>query len=966
MGEIFEIYKTDIRNILKNWVALLILGGLIVMPSLYAWVNIRASWDPYSNTGGIKIDVVNSDFGTIFHEQELNVGNSVVEALRENKSMGWQFGKTRDEAMADLESGAVYAAIIIPSDFSQKIATVLDKNPQKPVIEYIENDKLNAIAPKITDKGASAIQESINKEFVAQVTDTVFQTLNNAGADLQKNYSEIILTRDALYELDKKFPELIQSTDDLLAKADGDSEKIQNLKQFIPLIQNSLGSVMVLTQNVSSTMGATQNHLKSTATMIGNNLDMMDQILQTTVLSSSELLDRLYSETGSSSDVIDKTIKNLTNAQTDLELLENLMQKVYDDVINTDKENEVKNLIDRLDALKKLLYLLQGDGLSVTDAQKTIEDILNMSDDLASEMRGANTALYEDVFPLLSLAISDMEALNDRLLNLFEQDKSLFLESIDAQIRRIEQQEDAIRAIIAVLEKAGSLKPLKLIDDLNGILNLLTLLKDGLTEMKSAADSDTLTTLIKQQERLLIDLKFSAMNAKTEMQNVLVPDMNSILQDVRALGLNLNDFVEEDGMVYLNDVVNGSIEGEQSIENMLESYRLLLEKLQGSAGDDLVNQAQNRVTAMLDSLEAYEQGLNELKASLENDSENVQLVLRQLHDLNKALADNVRRVKLDYNMLILPRLDTLVQNSLDLNANMEQLLHSVNGGLSDFYQILDDSYDTDQDLLSAVSAGRDKLPKVSEDVHALVGKIKDFDDNYDLESVISIFMNDITAEKDFISNPTEIKTTRLHEVPNYGSAMTPFYTVLSLWVGCLLLSSLLTTAVHGNYTQKQKFAGKFLLFLTMAICQALVVTLGDFLLLHCYAVDPPMVVALGVLCSIVFCCIVYTLVSVLGNIGKALGVVLLVLQVSASGGTFPVVLNPPFFQKINPFLPFTYAIDAMRQATAGVSMPALVKDVRTLLLFGITAFLIGFLLKSPLHTMTEGIQKKFEESGVGE
>ena len=196
--------------------------------------------------------------------------------------------------------------------------------------------------------------------------------------------------------------------------------------------------------------------------------------------------------------------------------------------------------------------------------------------------------------------------------------------------------------------------------------------------------------------------------------------------------------------------------------------------------------------------------------------------------------------------------------------------------------------------------------------------------------------------------------------------MTPVYTVLSLWVVLTLLSSMLSVEKHGEYTPTQVYFGKLLLYLTIAIIQALIVALGDLYILKIYCVNPALFVAGIVFTSITFTFIVYSLVSVFGNVGKVLAIVLLVLQVAGSGGTFPIQLTPRFFQVINPFLPFTYSISFAREAIGGVVQSVLTKDIIVSLIYIVVAVLVAILLKKPINKLSEGFVENFKKSGIGE
>ncbi len=126
MKNIIKIIKKDFKNIITNWIALGIVLGLIAIPSLYSLVNIFASWDPYSSTSGIKVAVVNEDKGTTFRDKDINLGNELVDKLKDNDKIGWEF-VDKETADNGLLMEEYYASIIIPEDFSQKTTTLVEK-----------------------------------------------------------------------------------------------------------------------------------------------------------------------------------------------------------------------------------------------------------------------------------------------------------------------------------------------------------------------------------------------------------------------------------------------------------------------------------------------------------------------------------------------------------------------------------------------------------------------------------------------------------------------------------------------------------------------------------------------------------------------------------------------------------------------------------------------------------------------
>ena len=187
---IVAIYQRDIKNILHNPVALLIVLGLLILPSLYAWVNIVACWDPYGNTSGIRVAVVNLDQGVTIQGNQINAGNEIVNNLRENHSIGWQF-VSKDDAEYGLTHDRYYAMLEIPENFSVQLVNVLDKDYQKPQIIYRVNEKSNAIAPKITDTGAKTVTNEVTKAILEVADRVVFSLSNDVGHKLDSNETKL-------------------------------------------------------------------------------------------------------------------------------------------------------------------------------------------------------------------------------------------------------------------------------------------------------------------------------------------------------------------------------------------------------------------------------------------------------------------------------------------------------------------------------------------------------------------------------------------------------------------------------------------------------------------------------------------------------------------------------------------------------------------------------------------------------
>ena len=175
MRNIWRIFRADWQRISASVVAVVVIMGLCLIPCLYAWFNIFSNWDPYGPdaTSNIRVAVTSEDEGYELLGLKLNIGSMVLDGLKSNDQMGWDFVDSREEALEGVRSGRYYAALIVPADFTGDFVSILDTDLRHPQIEYYENEKKNAIAPKITNKAKTAVQDEINATVVETVTNAV-------------------------------------------------------------------------------------------------------------------------------------------------------------------------------------------------------------------------------------------------------------------------------------------------------------------------------------------------------------------------------------------------------------------------------------------------------------------------------------------------------------------------------------------------------------------------------------------------------------------------------------------------------------------------------------------------------------------------------------------------------------------------------------------------------------------------
>ena len=238
----------DLKKIFTNPVAIIITIGITILPSAYAWLNIISNWDPYANTRHISVAVANLDAGASSQlTGEVNVGEQVVSQLKENDQLGWTFVKTRKEAVEGVESGRYYAAVVIDKNFSRSLVRMITSGGSRPELNYYVNEKLNPIAPKITDSGATALDNLLNAAFIGTASTAVSDQLN-------------ISTDKAKSLIEGAHAKTISKLDDLMTTL---SETKDGLEHARTALDETVGKTHSVQQAVNDTKAAVDSARKA-------------------------------------------------------------------------------------------------------------------------------------------------------------------------------------------------------------------------------------------------------------------------------------------------------------------------------------------------------------------------------------------------------------------------------------------------------------------------------------------------------------------------------------------------------------------------------------------------------------------------------------------------------------------------------------------------------------------------------
>ncbi|MGM0886343.1 MAG: YhgE/Pip family protein [Bacillota bacterium] len=505
--------------------------------------------------------------------------------------------------------------------------------------------------------------------------------------------------------------------------------------------------------------------------------------------------------------------------------------------------------------------------------------------------------------------------------------------------------------------------------------NMVYLLEGALPELEQ--NIKTVQTHVKQAEDIIkrVNDGLDSIEGITSQKDKLVSDVSSYVDSTRQAFQGINPLLE-------NDIANIRSDNESIL---VLANRLTGQGLPGNEYDQLVEQGVTRVNKELYLLDSMYNLLVRVNQFNENNmlQPEIQLVneLRdnasnQLQALNNQAFGNLielgrnndqvlARFQESYSKETGPKFNEIWNETETILNNVQLTMEEGTKVLPEVRTLLNETNRTLETRTGDIDKLQNKFPEIETKIKALASKMREFDKSYNMEEVIDFLRNDIEQESEFFSEPVLLNKHSLFPIPNYGSAMSPFFTALSLWVGGTILISMLSVGVSQKvYSPYQIYIGRYLIFFIIGVMQALSVSIGNIVLIGVYVADKFEYILFSVLISTVFTLIVYTFVSVLGNVGKGISVVLMVLQISSSGGTFPIQVTPPFFQHINPFLPFTYAVGLLRESVGGITWSVAGKDIFILILFLLITFILGVILKKPLHARTQKMKDKLYGSRI--
>lgn len=550
----------------------------------------------------------------------------------------------------------------------------------------------------------------------------------------------------------------------------------------------------------------------------------------------------------------------------------------------------------------------------------------------------------------------------------------------------------ASKAVADIIEKStGSLSE-ELGRSKESLLERISLVSDnigeyqaGLEKFRNSADSSNET--IKDTKGTLDALTEAAGEGSSAMDK-----SSEILEHARTAAADFSTGISSalsQGQGTLADIsaasksavgeMNGKIlEINSQVDGMITKAELaaslgqnVLDNLE-SFNNTYPTDAMTSVIAALEAeLEGQKQTISSLRQgndSIGNSVETASDALSQMDTIIQEAGGQLLTSRESFDRQILPEISRNLDSFSALSGRLSGILDGVEPSTEQVKAVLDELAASLDDIQAVLVSTGDSLQSVQNILETAMTDLKALENSKSMELLFDLSGIDGESVADFMSSPVEVETKDVYRIDNYGSALAPFYTNLAIWVGGIVLIAIFKLEADkekvGKFSAVQGYFGRWLLFVAFGIVQSLIVCLGDLYLLDIQCANPAAFLFAGVFASFVYVNIIYALSITFKHIGKAVCVILVIVQIPGSAGTYPIEMTPGFFQALHPLLPFTYGINAMREAVAGIYRYHYLKDMLCLTAFIPIALLIGVAVRPWMLNLNLLFDKKLAQTDL--
>lgn len=490
------------------------------------------------------------------------------------------------------------------------------------------------------------------------------------------------------------------------------------------------------------------------------------------------------------------------------------------------------------------------------------------------------------------------------------------------------------------------------------ILNTFSLVTASASDLAESAQSLLINT------QGIFD---SSQDSVSNMQSSVLSGAQTADTVSSLIGISL-DSVEQD-LTLLSDQMDTLTVGDSfdSIRNQVDTAKTM-SKSTISVLKDIFGETDQYVSAVDKSFKQLNTDLTAFKKDANVTAQSLKHLKRTIKADIKDCKNSIRKIRNTYQYQVQPDVSrsvlrmeqALIQTGKMLN-NIESSFGTIDRALESYQTTLDSGTDD-------ITATKDYIVSLQSDIRKLSKSLRALSGDEQYNEMMDLLKNDPTLMASFMASPVSMETKAVYPIETYGSAMAPFYTVLAIWVGALILVALIHVKVAPIENLKvrpwQAFFGRYITFFLIGQAQTAITVLGDIFYVDIQCPHPFLFWLAAAASSFVFTLLIYSLTVAMGNVGEAVAVIVMVIQVAGAGGTFPIEVLPEVYQMIYKFLPFTYCMNALRECVGGLYKNDYWMDLRALGIYILISLFIGLVVAVPLRRLNKVIERSKEKSKV--
>lgn len=490
------------------------------------------------------------------------------------------------------------------------------------------------------------------------------------------------------------------------------------------------------------------------------------------------------------------------------------------------------------------------------------------------------------------------------------------------------------------------------------ILNTFSLVTASASDLAESAQSLLINT------QGIFD---SSQDSVSNMQSSVLSSAQTADTVSSLIGISL-DSVEQD-LTLLSDQMDTLTVGDSfdSIRNQVDTAKTM-SKSTISVLKDIFGETDQYVSAVDKSFKQLNTDLTAFKKDANVTAQSLKHLKRTIKADIKDCKNSIRKIRNTYQYQVQPDVSrsvlrmeqALIQTGKMLN-NIESSFGTIDRALESYQTTLDSGTDD-------ITATKDYIVSLQSDIRKLSKSLRALSGDEQYNEMMDLLKNDPTLMASFMASPVSMETKAVYPIETYGSAMAPFYTVLAIWVGALILVALIHVKVAPVENLKvrpwQAFFGRYITFFLIGQAQTAITVLGDLFYVDIQCPHPFLFWLASAASSFVFTLLIYSLTVAMGNVGEAVAVIVMVIQVAGAGGTFPIEVLPEVYQMIYKFLPFTYCMNALRECVGGLYKNDYWMDLRALGIYILISLFIGLVVAVPLRGLNKVIERSKEKSKV--